>query len=41
MKTLERQDFDHQVQKVADHFGVSKKEVLVEILGRKERKRTK
>jgi hypothetical protein len=34
IKTLEQQDFDHQLTQTARHFGMSKQEVLTEILGR-------
>ncbi|VVB55241.1 Uncharacterised protein [uncultured archaeon] len=34
IRTLEQQDLNQQVEKVADHFGMSKSEVLTQILGR-------
>lgn len=34
IKTLERQDFDRQLSETAHHFGMSKREVLENILGR-------
>jgi len=34
VNTLKKQDFDYQLTKTAEHFGVSKQTVLKEILGR-------